>query len=64
MLIGASLLLVGVVLVVMTHDLRYDDPRPVESGTVGWARPQTFWWAGIALATVGGALAVSSLFLL
>ena len=64
MLIGASLLLVGVVLLVMTHDLRYDDPRPGESGTVGRARPETFWWVGVILVTVGGALAVSSLLLI
>ena len=60
MLIGASFLLFGVVLLVMTHDLRYDDPRPGESGPVGWARHQTLWWAGVTLVTVGGVLAVSS----
>lgn len=63
MLIGASLLLVGVVLLVMTHDLRHEEAAPGQASSVGWVRPLTFWWAGVAMVAVGGVLAASSLFL-
>lgn len=64
MLIGASLVLFGAVLLVMTHDLREEPAWPDEGVATSRTRVMGFWWTGVALVAVGLVLAVASFLVL
>lgn len=64
MLIGASLVLFGVVLLVMTHDLREEPAWPGERAAAPRTRVMGFWWTGVAMVAIGLVLAVASFLVL